>query len=160
MRKSVQPPQRQPSALELASQWIQFPPEYLSAAIEALEPQLRREHELRKKELDQVTLRERHSFTLRIMEVMAGFAIALTSLVAAIALGKRDLTLAGILLTGPGLTNVITTFVFRWPGRAQTRREQPSPESAESAAEQVITPYQVTGLLDKLDVLTSQPGPR
>lgn len=129
MTASVQPPQRQPSALELANQWAQLPPEHLAAAIKALGPQLRREHQLRQEELRQIALQEHHSYMLYIMGMIAGFAIALTSLVAAIILGKQNPTLAGI-LAGPGLASVITTFVLRRSGRADAQRQQSNSKSA------------------------------
>jgi hypothetical protein len=122
MTALTQPPQRQPSALELASQWTQVPPEYLPAAIKAFEPQLRREHQLRKEELHLLAVRERHSYVLYIMGMVAGLAIALISLLPVI-LGKLDPILAGI-LAGPGLVSVITIFVLRRSGRTESQRQQ------------------------------------
>jgi hypothetical protein len=127
MSAPTQPP-RQPSALELANQWAQLPPEHLAAAVKALGPQLRREHELRQEELRQIATQEHHSYVLYVMGMAAGFLIAITSLAAAIILGGRNPTLAGI-LAGPGLASVITTFVLRRSERMDTHRQPVTGES-------------------------------
>jgi hypothetical protein len=129
----VQPPRRQPSALELANQWAQLPPEHLAAAIKALEPQLRREHQLRQEELRQVALKEHHSYVLYMIGMGAGFAIAIASLAGAIILGQHNPTLAGILV-GPGLASAISTFVLRRSLYVDARRQQLSSESIETGS--------------------------
>jgi len=135
---SVQPPQRQPSAFEIANQWAQYPPAHLTAAIKALEPQLRREHELRQEELRQIALKEHHSYLLYLIGMGAGFAIAIASLTGAIILGRHNPTLAGILV-GPGLASAISTFVLRRSAYVEARR-QVSPESIATATLSVSGP--------------------
>lgn len=134
MTSSVQPPQRQPSALELANQWAQLPPDHLAAAIKALEPQLRREHQLRQEELRQIALKEQHSYLLYMIGMGAGFAIAVASLCGAIILGPRNPTLAGILI-GPGLASALSTFVLRRSLYVDARRQQVGPESIAAVRE-------------------------
>ncbi|MFE4517779.1 hypothetical protein ACFRMQ_26695 [Kitasatospora sp. NPDC056783] len=136
---------RELSGLELAREWAKLPPEHLKAALAALEPELKRTHARKMKELD-MQQREREaaheaeerqaerSYRLYMGGLVAGFALCAGMLCGSVieALHKQEM-LAGI-LAGPTMIGVVALFVLRQrqsgrgqqrPGRASIPGQQP-----------------------------------
>jgi hypothetical protein len=106
-------PTGEASALDIAQQWAQLPPEHLKAALKALEPQLVREHDLRAEELNQAALRDQRNHRLLMSGLVAGYTIAITALIAATLVGIHGHTLLSAVLVGPSVPALVSLFLTR-----------------------------------------------
>jgi hypothetical protein len=104
---------RQRTALELAMEWAELPPEYLQVALAALEPQLVREHEVRLKRLDIVGEKARQAFRLRAWGLAAGFLTAVAGLAATLVLGLEHQPWLAAVCSGPSIVVLAKVFVLR-----------------------------------------------
>lgn len=127
-------PQHQPSGLEIAMQWAELPVEHLQAALKALEPQLRREHEARMErektareiELERMRLaaeeaQAARTHTLYLLGLVCGFLITAGMLTGAVIVGVNDQPWLAALLAGPSVSVLAGLFVLRRNDNSQTR---------------------------------------
>ncbi|MEU0656076.1 hypothetical protein ABZ485_28060 [Streptomyces albogriseolus] len=109
--------------LDIAMQWGQAlgGPEQLKIAFEALEPQLRREHEIRLKQLEAQAkkaenaaraAREKRQHRLRMTSLLVGAVISIAMLAGGIYVAKDAWWLA-TLLCGPSLIGMMLIIVLR-----------------------------------------------
>ncbi|GAA2284933.1 hypothetical protein GCM10010149_33220 [Nonomuraea roseoviolacea subsp. roseoviolacea] len=126
------------SGLEIAAQWAQLPAEHLQVALKALDPQLKREHEYRMAQLDKQEreIAARRTHMLHMTGIVAGFAIAVGMLVAAVLLGMNNQPWLAVLLSGPSILALIKVFVLRSSGSA----DMEAMKAAQKAASQNILP--------------------
>lgn len=111
------------SGLSIAMQWAQLPPEHLSIALAALEPQLQREHELDKlkAEVELQAQKERNSHVLYLTGLYMGFAIVLFMLAGAVISGLRGNTVLACSLGGPCILPLAAIFVLRKGAKHEVR---------------------------------------
>lgn len=157
-------PVHQPTGLEYALQWAQLPAEHLQAAMKALEPELKRQHEFRmqqdahRQELEvervrlesaqqQLTEQLQHderqakrSHTLYVMGLVAGFLISGGTLGGAIYVGMHDQAWLASLLAGPTLLALATLFVLRKNDKTLNTAAAQSNRRALNAAQQQQPP--------------------
>ncbi|OEJ53491.1 hypothetical protein [Streptomyces agglomeratus] len=133
-REAADVPQHQHTGLEIAMQWADLPAEHLQVALKALEPQLRREHELRMAEQSAIrqmeleTLRAqtrdaaaRRSHSLRVVGLVAGFLLSAAMLAGAVVVGMEGHVGLASMLSGPSVLALASLFVLRRSDNAQTR---------------------------------------
>ncbi|SMF67732.1 hypothetical protein [Streptomyces sp. Amel2xC10] len=112
------------SALDIAAQWAQMPAEHLTAALKALEPQLKREHELRilqennRARLEEQRLRTEHKkekrrHRLNVLRVSFGLAVVLGALSGAVHLAVHDQPGLALLLVGPTVLALAKMFLLK-----------------------------------------------
>lgn len=107
-------------------QWAELPSEHLQAALKALEPQLRREHEARmerekvasKIELERMRLsveegQAARSHTLYLLGLIAGFIVTIGMLAGAVIVGINNQPWLAALLAGPSVSILAGLFVLR-----------------------------------------------
>ncbi|MEU1880861.1 hypothetical protein ABZ470_26440 [Streptosporangium sp. NPDC020072] len=106
--------QTQPTGLEIAVQWGQLPPEHLRAALKALEPQLAREHAYRMACLkaEMQSEKDRRAHVLRMTGLVAGLAMAVGMLAAAVVLGVNGQPWLAAALSGPSVIVLVKIFVL------------------------------------------------
>ncbi|MBT2234777.1 hypothetical protein [Nonomuraea sp. NEAU-A123] len=107
--------QRPFTGLEIAMRWAELPPEHLSAALKALNPQLAREHEYRMAELtaEAQEKKDLRNHRLQMTGLITGLVLAVGMLVGAVVLGVNDQPwLAGAFM-GPSLLVLVKIFVLR-----------------------------------------------
>lgn len=127
-------PRQQPTGLEIAMQWAELPAEHLQVALKALEPQLRREHELRMAEqkaataldLERVRLgakeeASKRTHTLYVVGLVVGSVIAVGMLAGAVIVGREGHGWLASLLAGPSLIALVSVFVLRHTDSSQTK---------------------------------------
>ncbi|GAA4199775.1 hypothetical protein [Microbispora amethystogenes] len=110
------PDREQPlTGLEIALQWGQLPAEHLQAALKALEPELRREHEFRiaRLEAERQEAKDRRMHQLYLSGLIAGFVISVSMLGAAVVLGMNNQPWLAAMMAGPSLLTLVTMFVLR-----------------------------------------------
>ena len=131
-------PDRQPSALDLATQWATLPPEHLRIALKALEPQLAREHELR---LEQERSAERTSVAAAesaaaesadrrahvryLSGMVSGLVLSLSMLTGAVIVGTSGQAWLAAALSGPSMLALAKIFVLRRSDPEDLRRAAP-----------------------------------
>lgn len=93
------------TALEIAKQWSELPPEHLRIALRALEPELAREHEYR---MNQLRSQERRSLAA----LIAGFALAAALLALAVVVGLKGQVLLTALFAGPSIVAMGRFFIL------------------------------------------------
>ncbi|MET9149750.1 hypothetical protein ABZX82_00505 [Streptomyces griseoflavus] len=124
MTSHAGPQPGQPSALDIAAQWAQMPAEHLTAALKALEPQLKREHELRTLQennracLEQERLKTEHEKEKRrhrrhVLHVSFGLVVVLGALTGALHLGTHGQPWLALVLFGPTLLALVKMFLLR-----------------------------------------------
>ncbi|MFF4920022.1 hypothetical protein ACFY4B_05510 [Kitasatospora sp. NPDC001261] len=143
---------RRPTALEIATQWAQLPPEHLRAALEHLELELQREHtretarERHRASLETVRLKEEHAtervriaarerrdqraHQLYVGGLVAGFVLAAGMLVGSVLVGLDGRQWLAGLLAGPSLIALPVVFVLRRSDRPTARPRPLLPSSA------------------------------
>ncbi|MFD0274380.1 hypothetical protein ACFVHB_10800 [Kitasatospora sp. NPDC127111] len=126
---------RRPTALEIATQWAELPPEHLRIALEHLESELQREHEhlmardrhqaeLQKAQAEaaaalettrQVALQEKEprAHQLYLVGPVAGFVLAAGMLAGSVIVGLDGRQWLAGLLAGPSLIALPVVFVLR-----------------------------------------------
>lgn len=122
-----------PSGQQIAIEWSRLSPDRLKIALEALEPQLQREHELtnsllqrdtelrkaetkrevRLAELAQEEGNAKRAHELYTLGLKFGFAISGASLAAAVVMGILNHTWLASILSGPGALAMASIFVLR-----------------------------------------------
>ncbi|MEV7770968.1 hypothetical protein [Kitasatospora sp. NPDC086791] len=134
---------RRPTALEIATQWAQLPPEHLRVALEHLELELRREHaretarQRHQASLDADRLREEHAterarlaaqdrkeqraHQLYLGGLVAGFVLAAGMLAGSVLVGLDGRQWLAGLLAGPSLIALPVVFVLRRTDRLGRR---------------------------------------
>ncbi|MFF7992175.1 hypothetical protein ACFZDG_20550 [Kitasatospora xanthocidica] len=149
---------RRPTALEIATQWAQLPPEHLRVALEHLELELQREHaretarERLQAGLDVDRLREehaterariaaeerkeQHSHQLYLGGLVAGFVLAAGMLVGSVIVGLDGRQWLAGLLAGPSLIALPVVFVLRRSDRIGTRARLAAPPPDRLPADQ------------------------
>lgn len=148
-REAADVPRHQHTGLEIAMQWADLPAEHLQVALKALEPQLRREHELRMAEQSAIrqmeleTLRAesrdaaaRRSHSLMIVGLVAGFVLSAGMLAGAVVVGMSGHAVLASMLSGPSVLALASLFVLRRSDNAQTK----ALSRAQAAAAQAATP--------------------
>lgn len=133
-REAADVPRHQHTGLEIAMQWADLPAEHLQVALKALEPQLRREHELRMAEqsaIRQLEIEElrvqsretaaRRSHTLMVIGLIAGFLLSAGMLVGAVIVGREGQVGLASMLSGPSVIALASLFVLRRSDAVQTR---------------------------------------
>jgi hypothetical protein len=113
--KIIDSPGEPTSGIDIAALWGQLPVEHLHAALKAMEPQLKREHEFRMAKLDKQEreVAARHAHLLHMAGMVAGFIIAVGMLAAAVVLGVNGQPWLACLLAGPSILALIKVFVLR-----------------------------------------------
>jgi hypothetical protein len=103
------------TALEIALQWSQLPPEHLEIALRAMEPQLARDHDLKmeKLRLAAENKREARTQTLYIAGLAAGFVIVVGMLGSAVIVGINGQPWLAAMLAGPSVISLAGLFVLR-----------------------------------------------
>ncbi|MFI6003944.1 hypothetical protein ACIA98_26685 [Streptomyces sp. NPDC051366] len=84
------------TALDIAKQWSELPPEHLRIALRALEPQLAREHEYR---MHQLRIQERRALA----GLVAGFALSSALLALAVVVGLQGQVMLSAVFAGPSI---------------------------------------------------------
>ncbi|WP_180686282.1 hypothetical protein [Streptomyces gossypiisoli] len=149
----------QPSGLEIAMQWAELPAEHLQMALAALEPQLKRDHELRMNQeqrdhelrmeqersmrelrLEQARLAAeeataRRAHALYLTGLIAGFVLSIGMLTGAVIVGTNDQPWLAAMLSGPSLLALATLFVLRRNDSATSRSVAQAQRSALNAAQ-------------------------
>jgi len=133
-REAADVPRHQQTGLEIAMQWADLPVEHLQVALKALEPQLRREHELRmaeqsalrKLEIEAIRAQAqeaaaRRSHTLLITGLVAGFLLSAGMLVGAVIVGVAGHVVLASMLSGPSVIALASLFVLRRSDSVHTR---------------------------------------
>ncbi|WP_042423895.1 hypothetical protein [Streptacidiphilus anmyonensis] len=114
-----------PTGLEIATQWAALPPEHLKAALQRLEPELKRAHEARMETLRiaeaaqqrQLALDEKEAhrdFLLRAGGLAAGFVLAGGMLGAAVTAVVQHEPWVASAWGSTGMIGVIGTFIPRF----------------------------------------------
>lgn len=129
----------QPSGLEIAMQWAQLPSEHLQSALKALEPQLRREHELqmeRERAANEISVERmrlearqsdsKRSHLLYLLGLIAGFILAAGMLVGAVIVATDGQAALATLFAGPSLIALVSIFVLRRKDASDTQALQQS----------------------------------
>ncbi|MGP8301973.1 hypothetical protein ACTPOK_29450 [Streptomyces inhibens] len=138
---------RQPTGLDIAMQWAELPAEHMKIALDALEPQLRREHEMRvlqqkaeqKLALEQVRAQEaaaKRAHVLYLTGLIAGFVIAVAMLSGAVVVGINNQPWLAAMLSGPSVLALATIFVLRRSEQGQAHAVAAAQRSALNAAQQ------------------------
>ncbi|MER7582401.1 hypothetical protein [Kitasatospora sp. NPDC097691] len=140
---------RRPTALEIATQWAQLPPDHLRVALEHLELELQREHardtarERHQAGLDADRMRQEHmterarieaqdrsdqrAHQLYLGGLVAGFVLAAGMLAGSVIVGLDGRQWLAGLLAGPSLVALPVVFVLRRNDRLGTRARIPAP---------------------------------
>jgi hypothetical protein len=100
--------------MQIAMQWRELGAEQLKAALEAMEPELRREHSvlMLRLEMQREERRERRAHKRQMTEVIVGAVLALSMLGAGVYVAADAWWLA-TLLCGPSLLALAKVFVLR-----------------------------------------------
>ncbi|MFJ4793915.1 hypothetical protein [Kitasatospora purpeofusca] len=126
---------RELSGLEIALEWGKLPPEHLSAALKALEPELKRAHEIRMKRLD-MEERERsalheanerqaqRSYRLYMGGLVAGFALCAGMLVGSVVEAIHGQVVLAATMAGPTMLGIASLFVLRQRSASPGQRRQ------------------------------------
>jgi hypothetical protein len=112
--------------------WSAVPPEHLKVALAALEPQLRREHQVRlaqirgelqrrSEELHAQEVAARRAHVLFLVGLVAGFVLSAGMLAGAIIVGDHGHVGLASILCGPSVVALASVFVLR---RTDTARSQ------------------------------------
>ncbi|MEU8560556.1 hypothetical protein AB0C45_03610 [Streptomyces cyaneofuscatus] len=136
-----------PSGLEIAMQWAELPAEHMKIALDALEPQLRREHEARTLQLQseyqlalaEVRAREataKRAHHLYLTGLVTGFMISVAMLTGAVLVGVNDQPWLAAMLSGPSVIALATLFVLRRNEGGGIQAVAASQRAALSAAQQ------------------------
>ncbi|MGW9374078.1 hypothetical protein ACWGVR_29190 [Streptomyces xanthophaeus] len=157
-------PAQVPTGLAYALQWSQLPAEHLQITLKAIEPELKREHELRmerethKQELeierirlasarsqltDQLAFDEQQAkrgHTLYLVGLVAGFLLSTGMLVGAVIVGLNDQPWLSALLAGPSLLALATLFVLRKNDRTLNAGADQNARRALNASQQPAPP--------------------
>ncbi|SHI06558.1 hypothetical protein SAMN05444521_3630 [Streptomyces sp. 3214.6] len=152
-REASDTPQHEHTGLEIAMQWAELPAEHLQVALKALEPQLRREHELRmaqqaalqQLELESLRLQTREksasrSHALLLTGLIAGFLLSAGMLVGAVIVGMEGHVGLSSMLSGPSVLALASLFVLRRSDVTQTRAVARAQAAATSQAAQPPLP--------------------
>jgi hypothetical protein len=147
-REAADTPQHEHTGLEIAMQWAELPAEHLQVALKALEPQLRREHELRmaqqvalqQLELESLRLQAREksasrSHMLLITGLIAGFLLSAGMLTGAVIIGMEGHVALASMLSGPSVLALASLFVLRRSDVNQTRAVARAQAAASQAAQ-------------------------
>ncbi|MFD8544656.1 hypothetical protein [Streptomyces sp. NPDC059649] len=131
-------PQGDSTGLEIALQWAQLPAEHLKAALDALEPELARQHQLRviQVQLAAQTERERRAHLLYLGGLVGGFLIVVAMLSAAVIVGINGLPWLSGLLAGPSVLSLAGLFVLRRVDSGAARNAARAHDAALNAASQ------------------------
>ena len=109
-------------ALQIAQMWALLPPEHLEVGLRALEPQLKREQEVRMESLRQKQREKQNSHIVYLCGLGAGFAIAVAMLGAAVFVGVNNQPWLAALLLGPSLLALAKLFVMQKSDAADLKR--------------------------------------
>lgn len=123
------------NALAIALQWAQLPSEHLGAALRALEPELARQHELKKLEVSRQVGKEKRTFVLYMAGLIAGFLITMGMLTGAVIVGLEGHLWLAAMLSGPSVFALATLFVLRRSDAEHTRRVAESQRGILGAAQ-------------------------
>ncbi|RFC75491.1 hypothetical protein DXZ75_13335 [Streptomyces sp. AcE210] len=147
-REAADTPQHERTGLEIAMQWADLPAEHLQVALKALEPQLKREHELRmaqqaalqQLELESLRLQTREkaasrSHVLLITGLIAGFLLSAGMLAGAVVVGIEGHVALASMLSGPSVLALASLFVLRRSDATQTRAVARAQAAASQAAQ-------------------------
>ncbi|MFC8780066.1 hypothetical protein [Streptomyces nigra] len=164
MTQETGTPSSQPSGLEIAMQWAELPAEHLQVALSALEPQLKRDHELRMSQeqrdhewrmeqeqsmralrLEQARLAAedataRRAHALYLTGLIAGFVLSIGMLTGAVIVGMNDQPWLAAMLSGPSLLALATLFVLRRNDSATNQSVARAQRAALNAAQPAAAP--------------------
>ncbi|MGW6877116.1 hypothetical protein ACWGF3_13370 [Streptomyces xanthophaeus] len=153
-------PAQVPTGLAYALQWSQLPAEHLQITLKAIEPELKREHELRmerethKQELEIERIRlasarsqlafdeqqAKRGHTLYLVGLVAGFLLSTGMLVGAVIVGLNNQPWLSALLAGPSLLALATLFVLRKNDRTLNAGAEQNARRALNASQQPAPP--------------------
>ncbi|WP_157519733.1 hypothetical protein [Herbidospora daliensis] len=111
------------SGLEIALQWAELPTDHLQVALAALEPQLQREHEIRKIKLqhDRESIKERRNHLLYMTGLYMAFTISVGAIAGATVAGLEGNLPLALILCGPTILSIIGIFALRKSSASQIR---------------------------------------
>ncbi|MEW2086822.1 hypothetical protein [Streptomyces sp. NPDC005283] len=115
MTRSASAPKPQLTTLEIVLQWAQLPPEHLNVAMQALEPELARQHQ---RELEQARLEAADAKDARVHKLyfgglIAGFLLSTGMLTGAVVVGVNGQAWLAAMLSGPSVLSLAALFVLR-----------------------------------------------
>ncbi|QOV38782.1 hypothetical protein IM697_10610 [Streptomyces ferrugineus] len=138
------------AGLEIAMKWGQAlgSPEQLKIALEALEPQLQREHQIRMKQLDMQAVKAEHEardkrdkrqHRFKTVSLIVGAVLSVAMLGAGVYVAKDAWWLA-TLLCGPSLIGMALVIILRRHDSAAIKAVADAARRSTSAAGQTLTP--------------------
>ncbi|MEU5157888.1 hypothetical protein [Glycomyces sp. NPDC021274] len=132
------PPQS--SSHQWALQWAELPSEHLKIALEALEPELAREHQLKvlQAQLQMQEAKDRRSHQLYLIGLISGFSIAIAMLAGAVAVGLSGHSWLAAMLAGPSVLSLAGLFVLRRIDVGISRQASLSHQAALNSAAQSV----------------------
>lgn len=103
------------AGLEVALQWAMLPPDHLKVALESLELELARQHELRvlHAKIRAQAEKDHRNYILYVCGLISGFIIVLSMLGASVIVGVNGLPWLSAMLAGPSLLSLAVLFVLR-----------------------------------------------
>lgn len=112
-----------PTGFGIAKQWAELPAEHLKVALEALEPQLQREHEAQMEHmrLSAQEAEATRTHRLYLCGLIAGFVVTIGMLVGAVVVGSNNQPVLAGILSGPSVIALASVFVLRRNDAAQMR---------------------------------------
>ncbi|WP_257004383.1 hypothetical protein [Streptomyces sp. SA15] len=131
------------AGMQIAMQWRELGAEQLKAALEAMEPELRREHRVLmvRLEMQRDAVREQRAHRRQITEIIVGAVLALAMLGAGVYVAPDSPWLA-TLLCGPSLLALIKVFVLRRSDPDDMKQVARAARSSTNAAGQAPPPPQ------------------
>ncbi|MFM9373391.1 hypothetical protein [Streptomyces sp. Da 82-17] len=127
----------EPTGLDIALQWAELPPEHLKAALQALEPELARRHEMRmlQARLEAQGAEDRRSHLLYLSGLVGGFLIVVAMLTASVIVGINGLPWLSAMLAGPSVLSLAGLFVLRRVDSGTARQVARAHDAALGAAQ-------------------------
>lgn len=130
---------QEPTALNIAMQWAELPPEHLKIALRAMEPQLVRDHELLMEQLrlSAQAQSEGRVHRLYMGGLIAGFGVVAGMLSAAVIVGINGQAWLAAMLAGPSVLSLAGLFVLRKVDSGASRDASRVTRAGLNAASQV-----------------------
>ncbi|MFI0269816.1 hypothetical protein [Streptomyces luteogriseus] len=129
---------REPAGFGIAKQWAELPAEHLKVALEALEPQLKREHEAQMEHmrLSAQEAEAARTHRLYLWGLIAGFVVTVGMLTGAVVVGSNNQPVLAGILSGPSVIALATIFVLRRNDAKQMQMAARAHQAAMNAASQ------------------------
>ncbi|WP_205522290.1 hypothetical protein [Streptomyces sp. S1A1-7] len=129
---------REPAGFGIAKQWAELPAEHLKVALEALEPQLQREHEAQMEHMRLAVQEAEAARTHRLYlwGLITGFVLTVGMLTGAVIVGSNNQPVLAGILSGPSVIALATIFVLRRNDAKQMQMAARVHQAALNAASQ------------------------